>query len=299
MSLCFNWRRFAKLAMIIYTKYVTRKKLVDMSAVEKPVPLYPIVNTKPSVAEDNYLTGYVKLFRSIENKSWYKKSEFVHLWIHLFIKATRIEREDWFHGNPVKIKPGQLITGRKKLSRETGIEESKIERILKCFISEQQIEQQTSNISRLISIKNWHLYQNVEQQSKQRVNNKRTTGEQRVNTIQEGKEYRESKEGSVSVFFENEILANASHELCNKYKALVDFILGNSENGIRMDNVLSLPKQISFKNYLTLRKTYDQNQKRSIRDVLESMEGKKDLKQKYESVFWVVNNWLKNDFEKK
>jgi hypothetical protein len=268
---------------------------------ENTVLLYPIVSesAKVSDVEENYMTGYVKLYRSLENKSWYRKSEYVHLWIHLFIKATRMEREDWFNGKPVKIKPGQLITGRKKLFRETGIEESKVERILKCFISEQQIEQQTSNTSRLISIKNWHLYQNVEQQNKQRVNNKRTTGEQRVNTIQEGKEYKEGREYTADVFFENEIIANTSHELISKYRALTDFILGKTEDGNRMENVLSLPKQIGFKNYLTLRRTYETHKKRSIRDILESMEGTKDLKKRYDSVFWVVNNWLKNDFEKK
>lgn len=266
---------------------------------EKSIQLYPITNETDRGHKDNLTTGYIKLYRSIQKKSWYKKSEYVHLWLHLFIKAARAPREDWFNGRPITLKPGQLITGRKHIKGETGINESKVERILKRFISDQQIEQQTSNTSRLISIKNWHIYQNTEQQSKQRVNNKRTTGEQQVNTIQEVREYKEEREGSnPQAFFEKEISQYEDHPSINKYKALVDFIQGKSENSTRLENVLSLPKQITFKNYLTLRKTYDEYGMRTIKEVLESMEGTKGLAKRYDSVFWVVNNWLKNDFKR-
>lgn len=135
---------------------------------------------------ENLSLGYVKLYRSIIKKSWYKKSEHVHLFIHLLLKAAHSGFETWYNGYSMTLKPGQLITGRKKLSDETGINESKIERVLKFFETEQQIEQQKSSSSRLISIVNWKSYQQNEQQIEQRVNNKRTTNEQRVNTIQEG-----------------------------------------------------------------------------------------------------------------
>lgn len=158
--------------------------------------MYPIVSDASSLrdVEDNYSTGFVRVYRSIQNKAWYKKSEYVHLWIHLFIKATRKPKDDWFAGGAITLAPGQLITGRKKLSDETGIQESKVERILKCFQNDQQIEQRGSSTSRLISINNWHLYQNVEQQNARQMNNERTTDEQRVNTIQEGKEYKEERD---------------------------------------------------------------------------------------------------------
>jgi hypothetical protein len=62
------------------------------------------------------------------------------------------------------------------------ISESKVQRILKCFETEHQIEQQTTRQNRLVSILNWEMYQQHEQQDEQQVNNKRTTSEQRVNT---------------------------------------------------------------------------------------------------------------------
>lgn len=135
--------------------------------------------------EENYISGWIKIYRSIVNKGWYLDSEYVHLWIHLIIEATHSDREYLWNGKLVNLKAGQFITGRKKLSEKTGINESKIERILNLFESEQQIEQQKTATSRLISITYYSQYQQSEQQSEQRMNNERTTDEQRMNTKQE------------------------------------------------------------------------------------------------------------------
>lgn len=75
------------------------------------------------------------------------------------------------------ILPGQILTSRKALSKETGIQESKIERILKALKNEQQIEQQTFTKYRIISIINWREYQYSEQHIEPQVNNRRTTDE--------------------------------------------------------------------------------------------------------------------------
>lgn len=134
--------------------------------------------------------GWIKLYRSLRNKAFYSNdSEKVHLWIHLLLKANHSGREEMFAGVPFFCKSGQFTTGRKQLSIETGINESKVERILTYFEkTEQQIEQRKSNGNRLISIINWCDFQEAEQQIEQRVNNDRTTSEQRVNTLQECKE---------------------------------------------------------------------------------------------------------------
>gem|GEM_PF-3752687 len=136
----------------------------------------------------NLSVGYVRLYRSISSKGWWKKSEHAHLFLHLLLKASHSGYETWISGKNMRLQPGQLVTGRKKLSDETGINESKVERILKVFETEQQIKQETFSTSRLISICNWITYQSDGQQNEQRVNNERTTGEQQLNTIQEGKE---------------------------------------------------------------------------------------------------------------
>ena len=137
--------------------------------------------------------GWIKLHRSLKEKAFIKDPEKLALWIHLLMMANHTEREEMFAGKPVKCKPGQFTTGRKQLAESTGIDESKIYRILKYFKeNEQQIEQQTCNKNSLITIKNWGFYQ-LEKEDEQQVNNNWTTSEQQVNTLKELKNKRIKK----------------------------------------------------------------------------------------------------------
>ena len=128
------------------------------------------------------MQGWIKLHRKIQDKGYYKKSHYVHLWIHLLLRANHKENEFMWNDKIIIVKEGQLITGRKQLSKETGISESSIERILKMLENEQQIEQQKTTKYRLVTILNWHDYQQGEQQNGQQADNKRTTSGQQTDT---------------------------------------------------------------------------------------------------------------------
>lgn len=132
------------------------------------------------------MQGWVKIHRQLKDKSYYKDSEFVHLWLHLLLCANHSNGEYLNGYEIVKLQKGQFITGRKKLSLETNISESKIERILKVFESEQQIEQQTNSRNRLITIVAWEKYQ----ESGQQKNSKRTASGQQVNTNNNDNNYK-------------------------------------------------------------------------------------------------------------
>lgn len=135
--------------------------------------------------------GHVKLFRKIIKSSFYQDSQYVHLWVHLLLSVNWTDKRLKINGSDrfIDLKPGQVLTSRDSLSKATGINSSKIERILKAFESEQQIEQQTYSKYRVISISNWVNYQSSEQQNEQQMNSKRTADEHK----QEGKERKEVK----------------------------------------------------------------------------------------------------------
>jgi len=122
--------------------------------------------------------GWISLHRKIQDSIIYSDSQAVHLFIHLLLKANHTDKDFLFNGALTSVKRGQVLTGRKALSVETGINESKIQRLLKTFETCNMIEQQTNNKNRLISIVNYHLYQSSEHQT----NIKRTTDEQQMNT---------------------------------------------------------------------------------------------------------------------
>lgn len=127
--------------------------------------------------------GWVKIHRQILNNPIIcKDAETFAIWLYLLLNATHQEYDVLFKGKRITLNKGQLITGRKTIASDLNISESKVQRTLKMFEIEHQIEQQTSSKNRLVSIVNWNKYQENEQQNKQQVNNNRTTSEQQVNT---------------------------------------------------------------------------------------------------------------------
>lgn len=120
--------------------------------------------------------------KTLENPIVCKDSDHIAVWIYLLLNAAHAGFAVVFKGEKIILYPGQLITGRKAISEKFNINESKVQRILKTFENDQQIEQQTSNANRLITILNWDKYQLIEQQIEQPLNNQRTTSEQPVNT---------------------------------------------------------------------------------------------------------------------
>jgi predicted transcriptional regulator len=178
-------------------------------------------------------TGWIKLHRSLLDSSFSKDPEYAWLWVVLLLRANHKELSFIFNNRPIVLNEGQLIVGRKKLSEETGINEHKIFRAMKCFESAGQIEQQSTNKFTLVTILNWGKYQGeldkVEQQDEQPVSNKRTTSEQPVSTYKNVKNKKKSKKTKIE-FPKNSIQVELSRKLHNILK----------------DNIKGFPPVVSY-----------------------------------------------------
>ena len=179
------------------------------------------------------MNGHIALHRKMfDNPVVCKDADHLAVWVYLLGMAVWSPTDVMFHGQRITLHPGQLTTGRKAIADKLKISESKVQRILKLFESEHQIEQRSDRQCRLITIVSWDKYQYSEQRvnndfdtfeeldnanspkseqrvnnatqvnargtatsrnkSEQRVNNDRTTSEQRVNT---NKEYKNINKG--------------------------------------------------------------------------------------------------------
>jgi len=166
--------------------------------------------------------NWIKLYRkTLKNPVVMKDAEHLAVWVWLLMKAVKFPTCVYFGGETITLRPGQWTTGRRTIASELHISESKVYRILKRFENEQLIEQRTDRQCTLISIVRWNDYQENEQQTEQRVNNERTTSEQRVNTKKESKESRESKEGKKDIYTpEYEEIVGYLNEMCGtSYRA--------------------------------------------------------------------------------
>lgn len=139
-------------------------------------------------------SGYIKLWRCIKDNPIYKEPDFLAVWIHLLLSANYKETNVFVDGKKILIPRGSLLTSRLQIQQGCGVQQSKVERILKVLKSEQQIEQQSLSKCRIISITNWDTYQSNEQQDEQHLNNTRTTLEQHLNTNNNIKNIKNIKE---------------------------------------------------------------------------------------------------------
>lgn len=121
------------------------------------------------------------------------------VWIELLLTAQRQDGyKVRFKGKSILLKKGQLTCGAIQLAEKTGVKRGTVERVLQRMKSEEQIEVQTSNKCSLVTILNWSIYQNDEEQIEEQMRNKRGTDEEQMRTKQEVKKLRSKEEEKCS-----------------------------------------------------------------------------------------------------
>lgn len=103
--------------------------------------------------------GFVLLHRKLLENPIIEKPAYLSLWITLLLLANHEEKTFIFNKESHTLTRGQLITGRSKLAKLTGIPASTIEDILKYLENSLQIRQQSNSRFRVITILNYDKYQ--------------------------------------------------------------------------------------------------------------------------------------------
>ena len=109
---------------------------------------------------------WIRLYRKIQDWEWYQDSAMVHLFIHLMMKAHHAETR--YKGQ--KIKRGQLMTGFRKLSEETGISVQKIRTCIKRLKSTHELTHQSTHHGTIITLCNYSTYNPLKGDSNTPIN---------------------------------------------------------------------------------------------------------------------------------
>lgn len=115
------------------------------------------------------MKGWITLHRKLLKNPIACRSDYLAVWVHLLLMANHEETSFIWNNKKQILKKGQLLTGRKRLSKQTGVTESQVYKILEYLELEQQIEQQKTTRYTVITIVNWGAYQKKEQQSDNRI----------------------------------------------------------------------------------------------------------------------------------
>lgn len=126
------------------------------------------------------MASFITVDRKILKWEWYQDVKVFHLFLYFLLRAN------WEDGRwkGIEVKRGQLITGRLKLSKDTGLSEREIRTCLTKLKTTNEIAIQTTNYFSVIEVKNWQMYQD---QKTSKTTNERPTRDQRTTTPKEVK----------------------------------------------------------------------------------------------------------------
>lgn len=128
------------------------------------------------------MEGWIRLHRKLLDNPISKNPKYSWLWVVLLLLANHEENEFLLGNQLIKVRRGQFITGRKQLSKQSGIKEGTVETILDFLEIQHQIQQQKTSKYRLITIINYDRYQPVQQVKLQQIDNRLTTELQQNDT---------------------------------------------------------------------------------------------------------------------
>lgn len=215
--------------------------------------------------QENYITGWVKVFRSFTNWEWYHDSKYVHLFIHCILKANH--KDNKWQGQIIK--KGTFITSLNNLSIETGISTQSIRTILKKLEMTKEITVKSTNKNRLITICNYDSYQEINYEAnKQLTNNQQTTNKQ-LTTNKNEKNIKNEKNNIINNTEYFEILTNSEswlESVSMKHKCKVSYIKTKLEE---------------FNNELFLRGDQKLNKNEYQSHFVSWLNKKPEIKQKY------------------
>ena len=209
--------------------------------------------------------SFIKLDRKIIDWEWFSDSNMVKLWVYLLVNAKYEDTN--IQGR--LIKRGQLITGRKKLSKELCLSEQQIRTCIKRLISTNEITTEATNKDTLITIVNYDKYQSSADENNQQINqpsNQQATNEQPTNN-QQSTTYKEIKN------IRNKEIKNIKH----KYGQYQNVLLSDEElEKVKTEFPFDYKERIervssycastgrSYKNYLATIRNWARNEKTKI-----------------------------------
>ena len=120
--------------------------------------------------------SYIKLHRKLLYSECFKKPEHLKLWIYCLLRANHEDKVITHGGKLVKVLRGSFITGRHKMSEDTGISERKIRTFLESKKATNDLTIKATKQYSVITVCNYSDYQDQEivtdQQSDQQDSHK-------------------------------------------------------------------------------------------------------------------------------
>lgn len=180
-------------------------------------------------------SSFITVDRKILKWEWYQDVKVFHLFLYFLLRAN------WEDGRwkGIEVKRGQLITGRLKLSKDTGLTEMEIRTCLNKLKTTSEITIKTTSKYSIITVCKYDTYQNkfdnsnqeVNQQHNQRATNNQPTNNQQVTTNNNSINNKEEEGTTVPLGIV--VVKKLANEIWNKDKIWIESLCMG--NGLKID----------------------------------------------------------------
>lgn len=132
--------------------------------------------------------GYVKIYRKIQDSGLLQNGPALQLFLYLLTGATHKPCRKIVSGVVAELQAGQVVFGRIRAAKDLKLTERGVRTALKLLENIEIVTTKATSKFSVVTIINWHLYQDVDQQgdqqNDQQVTSKRPASDQQVTTRQ-------------------------------------------------------------------------------------------------------------------
>jgi uncharacterized phage protein (TIGR02220 family) len=146
--------------------------------------------------------GYVKIWRKMFDSGIQKEPKTFTMWVWLLCNVTRNELNYIVRGECIKLNPGEIIIGRKKLSIELGISDREVRTCLHHLETWGNVSIRATKRFSILNIVNWSTYQDTENKIDQQEVQEATKKRPRSDHKTRSKEYKNKYNMSGGPVFE-------------------------------------------------------------------------------------------------
>lgn len=141
------------------------------------------------------MSGWIKLHRKFLDWEWFNKSEAVHLFLYMLLKANH--KDGKWQG--VDVKRGQFISSLGNISSATGLSIQVIRTNLKRLEKTSEIEVKSTSQFTIVTICKYECYQEENEPTNKQLTNEQQTTNKRLTT---NKNDKNNKEVNIPLFSE-------------------------------------------------------------------------------------------------
>lgn len=205
------------------------------------------------------MDGWIKIHYKFLSWEWFQDDGMVRLFINLLLRAN-FQPKKW---KGILLERGQLVTGRKQLSIETGLSEQTIRTCLQRLEDTGEITRKTTNKFSIVTICNYDTYQYDESNSNQQLTNNQPATNQQSTTAKEYKKERIYKKETSTVVdakksFSLSLAENLEKRNKSFYQSLVPYVDTYGKELIRaFYDYWTEPNKSKTKMRFELEKTWD------------------------------------------